>query len=68
MMIYVTAVAIVPGRLTVGVLMLHINTMGRVLEALQARKGINVKNIFLVRPFSFISRLYRARIFNLTGL
>jgi hypothetical protein len=48
MMTYITAVAIVPARLTAGILMLHINTMGRVYEALVGRRGVNYKLVFLV--------------------
>jgi hypothetical protein len=49
MNVYLTAVAIVGGRLSAGTLMLHMNTMGRVLEALYTKKGIQHNKIFLVR-------------------
>ena len=48
MMVYFTAACIVGGRLTGGTIMLHVNTMGRVLEALYAKKGLQYNKIFLV--------------------
>ena len=48
MMMYMTAAAIVPSRLTAGIILLHVNTMGRVYEALLTRKGIDYKRIFVV--------------------
>jgi hypothetical protein len=47
MMTYVMATAITGGRLSPGILLTHMATMGAVLEALVARKDVMYKNAFL---------------------
>ena len=64
MMTYVIATSIIGGRLSPGILLGHMATMGKVLEALATKPDVAFKAAFLVilvLPFS-VSRAFLFRL------